>query len=156
MNVQGVVMKQAVIAVMLSASAAVAGCASFGPQDYSYREARSVQDVAYGTIESVRPARLDADHAGVGTGVGAVVGGLVGSTLSHGPGRAATTVLGALAGGLGGNALEHNAREQTGEELVVRLDSGRTIAVVQGAAAFERGQRVRVLTGASGARVEHA
>lgn len=63
--------------------------------------------------------------------------------ISHGNGRAATTVLGALAGGLGGNALEHNATAQTGDEE-------------GGPERFEAGQRVRVLTGARGARVEHA
>jgi outer membrane lipoprotein SlyB len=46
--------------------------------------------------------------------------------------------------------------EQTGEELVVRLDSGQTIAVVQGGSqGFERGQRVRVLMDAQRARVEY-
>ena len=53
-------MKQGLTAALLAASAlAVAGgCASFAPQEYGYSEARSVQSVAYGTIESVRPVRL--------------------------------------------------------------------------------------------------
>jgi outer membrane lipoprotein SlyB len=39
----------------------------------------------------------------------------------------------------------------------VRLDSGATIAVVQGGSqGFEAGQRVRVLSGPRGSRVEHA
>jgi outer membrane lipoprotein SlyB len=153
------ILKQRLIAAMLATSAlAVTGaCSSFGAQDYNYSEARSVQSVAYGTLESVRPVRLDEDHSLVGTGVGAVLGGLVGNTLGGGNGRAATTVLGAVGGGLAGNALEHNATQQEGAELVVRLDSGQTIAVVQdGSQRFEAGQRVRVLTGSHGARVEHA
>src|SRR5712664_3309423 len=128
-------MKQNLIAAMLAASAlAVAGgCASIAPQDYGYSEARSVQSVAYGTIESVRPVRLNEDHGGVGTAAGAI------------------------GGGLAGNALERNATAQSGTEIVVRLDSGATIAVVQGASEqFEAGQRVRVLTGRGGSRVEHA
>jgi len=145
-------------AAMLAASVlAIGGCATSSPQDYSYREARSVESVTYGTIESVRPVRLNEDRAGVGTGAGVVIGGLLGNTLSHGGGRVATTVLGAIGGGLAGNAIEHSATAQNGEEIVVRLDGGRTIAVVQaGSQDFEAGQRVRVLAGPERTRVEHA
>ena len=144
---------------MLAASAlAVAGgCASFAPQDYGYSEARSIESVVYGTIESVRPVRLNEDHGGVGSAAGAVIGGLAGNELGHGAGRAVTTILGAIGGGLAGNAIERNATAQSGTEIVVRLDSGASIAVVQGASEqFETGQRVRVLTGRGGSRVEHA
>jgi outer membrane lipoprotein SlyB len=52
--------------------------------------------------------------------------------------------------------LEHSIRPETGDELVVRLDNGRAITVVQdGMQRFEPGQRVRVLPGRRGARVEH-
>jgi outer membrane lipoprotein SlyB len=152
-------MKQRLMTAMLAASALAmtAGCASVGPQDYSYREARTIESVAYGTIESVRPARLNEDQAPVGTIAGAGIGGLLGSTLGRGPGRGITTILGAVGGGLAGNAIERNGSAQNGEEIVIRLDSGATIAVVQGGLQdFERGQRVRVLSGRSGSRVEHA
>jgi outer membrane lipoprotein SlyB len=151
-------MKQRLIAAMLAASAlAIAGgCASYAPEDYSYREARSVESVAYGRIESVRPVRLNEDHAGVGTAAGAVIGGLAGSELGRGAGGAVTTILGAIGGGLAGNAIEHSATQQNGAEILVRLDSGPTIAVVQGGSQrFEAGQRVRVLSGRGGSRVEH-
>jgi outer membrane lipoprotein SlyB len=52
---------------------------------------------------------------------------------------------------------ENRLREQTGEELVVRLDTGGSIAVIQGGSrGFQPGQRVRVLRGPRGARVELA
>ena len=152
-------MRQAFTFAMLAASALAitAGCASFAPQDYSYGEARTIESVAYGTLESVRPARLNEDHAPVGTIAGAGIGALVGNSIGHGGGRGITTILGAVGGGLAGNAIEHNATAQNGEELVVRLDSGATIAVVQGRSqGFEAGQRVRVLSGPKGSRVEHA
>jgi outer membrane lipoprotein SlyB len=152
--------KQGLTAAMLAASAlAVAGgCASFAPQDYGYSEARSIESVVYGTIESVRPVRLNEDHGGgVGTAAGAVIGGLLGNSIGHGDGRGIATILGAVGGGVAGNAIEHNATAQSGTEIVVRLDSGASIAVVQGASEqFETGQRVRVLTGRGGSRVEHA
>jgi len=152
-------MRQTFTLALLAASAlAIAGgCATYAPEDYSYREARVMESVAYGTIESVRPVRLGEDHAPVGTVAGAAVGGLLGSTLARGAGGAVTTILGAVGGGLAGNAIEHSATAQNGEEIVVRLDNGPTIAVVQGASQrFEAGQRARVLTGPRGSRVEHA
>src|ERR1700675_2118909 len=102
-------MKQRLMAAMLAACALAvsAGCSTFGPQDYNYSEVGSTQSVAYGTVESVRPVRLNEDHAEVGTAAGAVLGGLLGNTLFHGAARVASTVVGAVAGGVGGNALHH-------------------------------------------------
>ena len=146
-------MKTALLAVLV---AIVAGCASVGPQDYSRSEARTVQTVAYGTIESVRPVRLGEDQPIVGTVAGAALGGLLGNSIGHGGGRAAATIIGAVGGGIAGNAIERNVTAQSGEEIVIRLDSGSTIAIVQaGSQGFEAGQRVRVLTGPKGSRVEH-
>src|SRR5258707_15835272 len=121
-------MKQNLIAAMLAASAlAVAGgCASIAPQDYGYSEARSVQSVAYGTIESVRPVRLNEDHGGVGTAAGAVIGGLAGNELGHGSGRAVTTILGAIGGGLAGNPPQRQATAPSGRENFGRRDRGAT------------------------------
>lgn len=151
-------MNQRLMAAMLAASAVVvtAGCESVAPQDYSYSEARSTQSVAYGMVESVRPVQLSEDHAPVGTVAGAAIGGLLGNSIGHGNGRGVATILGAVGGGFAGNAIERKASAQNGEEIVVRLDNGSTIAVVQGAQGFEAGQRVRVLTGPKGSRVEHA
>jgi hypothetical protein len=52
---------------------------------------------------------------------------------------------------------EHAARPRTGDELLVTLDDGRAITIVQtGMQIFEPGQRVRVVPDRKGARVEHA
>ena len=132
-----------------------AGCAGNGPQDYARSDARVVQTVAYGSVESARPVRLAEDRPIVGTIAGAAIGGLLGNSIGHGNGRAAATVIGAVGGGIAGNAIERNASGEEGEEVVVRLDNGTTIAVVQsGLRRFEPGQQVLVLTGPNGARVE--
>jgi outer membrane lipoprotein SlyB len=142
--------------VLVASLVALAGCASTGPQDYSRSEARVVQTVAYGTVESVRTVRLTEDKPIVGTVAGAALGGLLGNSIGHGGGRAAATVIGAVGGGIAGNAIERNVTAQDGQEIVVRLENGTTIAVVQpGTQGFEAGQRVRVLTGPKGSRVEH-
>ena len=146
-----------IAAILVPAVALTAACASYGPQDYSASEAGSVETVQYGNVVSVRPVHIDGDQAPVGTLAGAAVGGLLGSTVGHGSGSAAAAILGAVGGGLAGNALEHNATAQNGEEVVVRLDNGQTIAVVQGGwQDFAAGQRVQVVTGRGGSRVEHA
>jgi len=152
-------MKLRSIATVLAAAALsmTAACATYGPDNYSQREVGATESVSYGTIESVRPVKVNEDHAPVGTIAGAAVGGLLGNQIGHGGGRAAATILGAVGGGYLGNKIEHNATEHNGTEIVVRLDSGHTIAVVQaGSEGFERGQRVRVLQGPGGSRVEHA
>ena len=146
-----------IAAVFVPAVALTAACASYGPQDYSTREARTIENVAYGTVVSARPVRLNENQAGVGTVGGAAVGGLLGSAVGHGSGSLAATVLGAVGGGLAGNAIERNATTQNGEEVVVRMDNGQTIAVVQGGwQDFASGQRVQIVTGRGGSRVEHA
>jgi outer membrane lipoprotein SlyB len=152
-------MKRMIIAALLApALALTAACASLNPQDYSAREARSVEAVQYGSVVSVRPVRINGgDQAPVGTLAGAAVGGLLGSTIGHGGGSAAGAILGAVGGGLAGNAIQRNGTAQNGEEVVVRLDNGQTIAVVQGGwQDFAAGQRVQVVTGRGGSRVEHA
>jgi outer membrane lipoprotein SlyB len=127
-------MKRLIIAALFAPAVALtAACASLSPQDYSAREARSVEAVQYGSVVSVRPVRINGgDQAPVGTFAGAAVGGLLGSTIGHGGGSAAGAIL-------------------------VRLDNGQTIAVVQGGwQDFAAGQRVQVVTGRGGSRVEHA
>ena len=146
------------VATMLAALAitVTAGCATLGPQDYGYGDVRVEQNVAYGVVESVRPVRVDEDHGAVGTVAGAVLGGVLGNEIGAGLGRAAATVAGAVAGGVGGNALEHRLTRDNGEQIVVRLENGRTVAVAQGGHGLRAGDRVRVLTGPNGSRIERA
>lgn len=54
-------------------------------------------------------------------------------------------------------AFEHAFKPRTGDELLVRLDDGRAITVVQtGMQIFQPGQRVLVVPERKGSRVEHA
>jgi outer membrane lipoprotein SlyB len=143
-----------VVAALAATAIAIAGCSTLDTQDYSSRDARVEQSVAYGVVESVRPVRIDEPHAPIGTIAGAAIGGLLGNEIGGGVGRVAATVVGAVAGGIGGNAVEKRLTRDNGEEIVVRLDGGRTVAVTQGGHSVETGDRVRVLTGPGGSRVE--
>jgi outer membrane lipoprotein SlyB len=115
-------MKQAFFAALLATSTfAHAGGSTFPPEDYDYKQEGSIQEVLYGTIESVRRVDFQEHHPDTELRPMDQIG----------------------------------PREQTGEELVVRLDTGGAVAVVQGGSrGFQSGQRVRVLTGPRGARVE--
>jgi outer membrane lipoprotein SlyB len=134
----------------------LAGCASgLGSGDYERKEARRVYEVKMGVVESVRQVKLEGTQSGVGAAAGGVVGGIAGSKVGGGKGSAIGAVVGAVAGGLGGAAAEEALTRKAGLEIVVRLDSGRTIAVVQEdtGESFARGDRVRVLESGGQARV---
>ena len=133
-----------------------AGCASgLGSGDYERREARRVYEVKMGVVESVRSVRLEGTESGVGAVAGAAVGGIAGSTVGGGKGQTIGAVLGAVAGGVAGAAAEEVLTRKPGLEITVRLDSGRTIAVVQEDTGerFAIGDRVRVLESGGQARV---
>lgn len=139
------------IGLALLLSLAVTGCASSLRGDtYSRNEARQVQQVQFGTIEALRPVRIEGTKTPIGPAAGAVVGGIAGSKIGSGRGSQISAVLGAVAGGMLGGAAEEVVTRSDGAEITVRLEqSGRIIAVVQGVGpneVFMVGDRVRVLT----------
>jgi len=144
--------------VLLSAAIAVlGGCASgIGGKDYSREQARTVQEVQMGMVESVREVSVEGTKTPIGAGAGAVVGGVAGSTVGGGKGSIVGATVGAVLGGLGGAATEEAVTRQKGVEITVKLDSGRLIAITQAAdEAFRVGDRVRVLSGGGTTRVTH-
>lgn len=148
-----------VFALTLVAGSALllTGCpAGLGGSDYSRSQARTVQEVQMGVVESVREVNIEGTKSPVGAGAGAVVGGVAGSTLGGGRGQIVGAAVGAVLGGLGGAAAEESLTRSKGVEITVKLDAGRLIAITQSAdEAFNVGDRVRVLTGGGVTRVSH-
>lgn len=146
-----------VFALTLVAGSALllAGCpAGLGGKDYSRTQARTVQEVQMGVVESVREVTLEGTKTPIGAGAGAVVGGVAGSTVGGGRGSVVGATVGAVLGGVGGAAAEEAITRQKGLEITVKLDSGRMIAITQAAdESFQVGDRVRVLTGGGVTRV---
>jgi outer membrane lipoprotein SlyB len=135
-----------------------AGCAGgLGSGDYERRDARRVYEVKMGTVEAVREVRLEGTKSGVGSASGAVIGGVAGSGVGGGKGQVVGAVLGAVLGGVAGSAVEESVTRKTGLEITVRLDAGRTIAIVQEdtGESFRVGDRVRLLESGGEARVSH-
>ncbi|ENY70789.1 glycine zipper 2TM domain-containing protein [Aeromonas diversa] len=133
-------------------AAALAGCANsdiYSGDVYTADRAKQVQTVTYGTIQAVRPVKIQADDSGLlGTIGGAVVGGLLGSTVGGGTGRDIAAAGGAIAGAAAGKAVNDKLNQVDGVELEIRKDTGEVIAVVQKAdAKFQPGAKVRMSQG---------
>ena len=109
------------------------------------------QNVQLGTVEMVKPVKIEGTKSFVGPAAGAAAGGVLGSTIGSGSGKTVATVLGVLAGGAAGAAVEEGITKKDGLEIIVKLDSGNVIAVVQEAdVIFAVGDRVSILTGPDG------
>ncbi len=135
------------------------GCASCLTGDsYSRDEARRVQTVRMGTIEALRPVKIEGTKTPIGGGAGAVVGGVAGSAIGGGRGSIVAAVIGAVAGGLAGSAAEEGITRTQGVEITVREDDGSTRAYVQAVQEneiFRVGERVRIMTVDGTSRVTH-
>ena len=151
--------KPTLLITSLAAMLALGGCQSSLTGDtYSRDEARAVQTVRMGTIESLRPVKIEGTKTPIGAGVGAVVGGIGGSGLGGGRGSAVLAVVGAVAGGLLGAAAEEGLTRTQGVEITVREDDGTMRAYVQEVEpnqVFRVGERVRIMTVNGTSRVTH-
>src|SRR5574344_2761123 len=141
-------MRKSILIAVLGAATLLTGCASSLTGDtYSRADARQVQTVRMGTIESLRPVRIEGTKTAIGAGAGAAVGGIAGSTIGGGRGSAVAAVSGAVAGGLAGAAVEEGMTRTQGVEITVREDDGALRAYVQAVEpnqVFRVGQRVRI------------
>lgn len=142
---------------LLALSALLGACASSNSGSvYSRDEARRVQTVKAGVVESVRQVKLEGTKSGVGTATGAVVGGVAGNGVGGGRGQVITTVLGAVVGGIAGAVAEEGITRKDGVEITVKLDSGNLVAIVQEAdEQFSPGDKVRLLESGGTTRVSH-
>ncbi|MBR9827964.1 MAG: glycine zipper 2TM domain-containing protein [Oceanospirillales bacterium] len=154
-------MKKVMVAVVLSAATVLGGCAQQGLYGTSYSRSQvgQAQSVQYGTVESVTAVRIEGRADGVvGSGTGAIVGGIAGNQIGGGSGRTLATVVGAVAGGLIGQRVEQATTQRQGQEITVRLDSGRIVSVVQeveNGQFFNPGDRIRMLGQGSSLKVTY-
>lgn len=135
----------------------LAACASSNSGSvYSRDDARKVQTVKTGVVESVRAVKLEGTKSPVGTVAGGVVGGVAGGSIGSGRGSAIAAVIGAVAGGIAGSAIEEGVTRKDALEITVKLDGGSMIAIVQEAdEQFHPGEKVRIVENADTSRVTH-
>ena len=133
------------------------GCVSgLQGSTYSRAEARQVQEVKFGTVVSINPVVIEGKQTGAGQLPGAIVGGVAGSSVGEGKGQQIVTILGAVGGAVVGSMIEEKATRSQGLELTIKMDSGKTLSIVQevdNTNVFREGQQVRVLTQGGLARV---
>ena len=148
---------QLLAASFVALSLVLGGCASnLSGDTYSRDEARKVQTVRMGTIEMLRPVKIEGTKTPIGAGAGAVIGGVAGSGVGGGRGSAVAAVIGAVAGGLLGAATEEGLTRTQGVEITVREDDGNLRAYVQEvdpAQQFRVGDRVRIASVNGASRV---
>jgi outer membrane lipoprotein SlyB len=151
------IMRHTTIIVITALALVLAGCAgSKSGSVYSRDEARRVQTIKTGVVESVRQVKLEGTKTPIGTAGGAVVGGIAGNQVGGGAGQAIATVLGAIVGGIAGAAAEEGITRKDGVEITVKLDSGPLVAVVQEAdEVFQPGEKVRLIESGGTTRVSH-
>ena len=150
-------MKASTIIFITFISVFLAACASSNSGSvYSRDDARKVQTVKTGVVESVRAVKLEGTKSPVGTVAGGVVGGVAGGSIGSGRGSAIGAVIGAVAGGIAGSAIEEGVTRKDALEITVKLDGGGMIAIVQEAdEQFHPGEKVRIVENADTSRVTH-
>ena len=150
-------MKTTKLLIAAFLSILLAACASSNSGSvYSRDEARKVQTVKTGVVESVRPVKLEGTKSPVGTIAGGAIGGIAGSSIGGGRGSAIAAVIGAVVGGLAGSAAEEGITRKDGLEITVKLDGGGMIAIVQEADdMFKAGEKVRIVENGGTSRVSH-
>lgn len=150
-------MKTSQLCIIGLLSVVLAACASANSGSvYSRDEARKVQTIRTGVVESVRQVKLEGSKTPIGTITGAAVGGIAGGATGSGSGGTIAAVIGAVAGGLLGSAIEEGVTRKNGIEITIKLDGGTLVAVVQEAdEAFAPGDRVRLVESGGTTRVSH-
>ncbi|SMY37146.1 Outer membrane lipoprotein SlyB precursor [Photobacterium malacitanum] len=155
-------MKTKILAVAVIASTlGLAGCAAnpYG-NAYNVNDARQMQQVYYGTVVRTQAVTLNGNGNGIGTLAGGAIGGILGSGVGGGKGSEIASIGGALLGGFLGNEAGNQATKRNGVNLTIKMDSGRTVSIVQQVnpqVMFQAGERVQVNESADGtARVTPA
>ncbi|EPT8451699.1 glycine zipper 2TM domain-containing protein [Vibrio fluvialis] len=135
----------------------------FANAAYLRNQARPVNEVVFGQVETVRYiSQQDIVHSkanGWETLLGAVVGGLIGNQFGDGHGREVATAIGAVAGaGIArSNANQTYHVEYRLVEILIKTSEGKLIDVIQDVDSqmlFSSGDRVRILYFDYGVRVD--
>ena len=105
------------------------GCA---PKGYAQSAVGQNMSVEPGVVQSVKRVVINNNGVGntIGGIVGTVAGGAAGSHVGGGTGQVVASVLGAALGGVAGGTIGDNMDTNYGQEVIVRLNNGRTVATV--------------------------
>lgn len=122
--------------------------------DYQRNKAVPVQQVLFGSVQSVRAIteqELVKDKTnGWETFGGALIGGVIGNQFGGGSGRTVATILGSMIGGSVAHNRQQNSRviQYQLVELMIKVESGEQFMVVQdkdNQMLFSQGDKVRLV-----------
>ena len=143
------------LGLILGTSLLLTGCDDFSGDQYTANQVKSVSNVGYGRIISIRDvkARNNKGDVGATTGAlgGAVLGGVIGNAIGGPRGTGIGTLVGAAGLGVAGYAVGN--RNVKVKEYMVELETDRrVIAITQKEPpALSLNQRVAIQYDASGA-----
>jgi len=105
------------------------GCA---PKGYEQSTVGQSMTVDPGVVQSVKKVVVNSNGVGntLGGIVGSVAGGSAGSHAGGGTGQVVASVLGAALGGVLGGSLGNEMDTNYGQEVIVKLNNGKTVATV--------------------------
>jgi outer membrane lipoprotein SlyB len=128
----------------------IAACAGgLGGRDYDRGDTRQAYKVEWGKVASVTPVEIEGQYTELGTVGGGAVGYSLGRIIGDGSGSRVAGAIGGVAGAVAGREIEKAATSDSGLEIMVDLDRGDTLVIVQSAdVSFQSGERVRILFGA--------
>ena len=124
-----------------------AACTSSRGTTYSRHDVERSWTVREATVIQVAEATIEGHSSVIGTYGGGYVGHAVGRTMGSGSGSSVAGAVGAVAGAVAGRKAEKTATQQKAWELLVEMNGGETLAIVQPADQdFNEGEKVRVYT----------
>ena len=144
------------IASLIIATLLSTGCSSRG---YAQSSVGQNMQVEPGLVQSVKKVIIDS--RGTGNALGGIVGSLAGAAagthVGGGTGQVIASVLGAALGSVAGGTVGNELDTNYGQEVIVKLNNGRTVATVlrinESTPALIPGQAVNVFT--SGGKISN-
>jgi outer membrane lipoprotein SlyB len=150
-------MKQHKFLILFLFAFFVNSCAyqSMRPDAVQSNQVQRMQTVRFGTVDSIDNIIIAGDRE-TGALLGAVIGAASGSSISDSDIESGVgAILGGLAGSAVGSALGDAATRKNAIELLISLDDGKTVSIIQEVSddLFKKGTRVKVITSAGKTRV---
>ena len=141
--------KTLIIASLIIATLFSTGCVSRG---YARSSIGQNMQVEPGIVQSVNKVIIDSQGTGNALGglIGSLAGAAAGGHVGGGTGQVVASVLGAALGSVAGGTIGNELDTNYGQEVVVKLNNGRTVATVlrinESTPALMPGQAVNVFT----------
>ena len=148
-------MSKGIIGIIFAMFMVSCSYSSLRPEVVDRSDAQRMQTVVFATVVSIDRVILSGD-GDTGAVAGAIIGGAAGSSVTDSETESdIAAVLGALVGSAVGSKIGDAATRKPAIELLLDLDSGKTVSIIQeeGEHGFAVGQRVKIIKNKGKSRV---